>query len=132
MQQVNLEQKQGNWHGSFKAMASPCEVLLETDDAAETRRLAQAVAAEAWRIEDKFSRYLPGNVVGRINTSGGSPIEVDDETIADVLAKGAGSPRDTLSALEVAASSGGMRLALRRCCKISSRAVTPSMYSMTR
>ena len=61
-------------------MGSPCEVLSETDDETLARDLADAIAAEAWRIEDKFSRYLPDNIVDRINGSNGESIEVDDET----------------------------------------------------
>jgi len=38
------------------------------------------VANEAWRIEDKFSRYLPDNIVHRINNSDGITIQIDDET----------------------------------------------------
>ena len=38
------------------------------------------MAAEAWRIEDKFSRYLGGNIVARINTAAGRPLDIDDET----------------------------------------------------
>ena len=61
-------------------MASPCEVLLEgvSEDAART--VAEAVAAEAWRIQDKFSRYSDGSVVHQINTANGQPVSVDDET----------------------------------------------------
>lgn len=40
----------------------------------------EAAAAEAWRVEAKFSRYLSGNIVDRINSANGAPIEVDDET----------------------------------------------------
>jgi thiamine biosynthesis lipoprotein len=65
-------------------MGSPCELLAETDDESLARQLLNVVADEAWRIEDRFSRYLPGNIVARINASGGSDIEVDDET-ADLL-----------------------------------------------
>ena len=61
-------------------MGSPCEVLSETDDEALAGALFDAIAAEAWRIEDKFSRYLPDNIVDRINRSNGEPIEVDDES----------------------------------------------------
>jgi thiamine biosynthesis lipoprotein len=61
-------------------MASPCEVLSEADSAAEARELTAIVATEAWRIEDKFSRYLPGNIIDRINTAQGAAIDVDDET----------------------------------------------------
>ena len=61
-------------------MASPCEVLLEALSQAKATAVAEAVAAEAWRIEDKFSRYEDGNIVHRINNAGGKPVEVDDET----------------------------------------------------
>lgn len=66
--------------GRFDAMASPCEILLESADPGEAARLTRIAAGEAWRIEDKFSRYLPGNIVSRINASGGDPVEVDEET----------------------------------------------------
>lgn len=63
-------------------MASPCEVLVETDDRATAERIGRVVAAEAARIEAKFSRYRPDSVIGRLNGSGGRPLEVDDETAA--------------------------------------------------
>jgi thiamine biosynthesis lipoprotein len=40
----------------------------------------EAVAAEAWRIESKYSRYLGGNIVDRINSANGALVEVDEET----------------------------------------------------
>jgi thiamine biosynthesis lipoprotein len=60
-------------------MGSPCEILSETgpDD---LRRLGEMAAAEAWRIEDKFSRYLAGNIVDEINSAAGTPVKVDAET----------------------------------------------------
>ena len=61
-------------------MGSPCEVLLESNDRANAARAGEAVANEAWRIEDKFSRYLDDSVVQRINTAGGETVSVDDET----------------------------------------------------
>ena len=66
--------------GRFTAMASPCEVLVDTADAAEATALLGIAAREAQRIEAKFSRYLPDNIVYRINHSGGRPVEVDEET----------------------------------------------------
>lgn len=72
---------EGGWSARFPAMGSPCEVLLESGvprKAAE--RAAHLVADEAWRIEDKFSRYLAGNVIDRVNTAGGAPVELDEET----------------------------------------------------
>jgi thiamine biosynthesis lipoprotein len=67
---------------TFQAMASPCEVLVGSDDPAVALELGRAAAREAWRIEAKYSRYLPGSVVSAINGSHGSPIDVDEETAA--------------------------------------------------
>jgi thiamine biosynthesis lipoprotein len=61
-------------------MGGPCEVLAEVADEAEARKVADAVAACAWRVEDKFSRYRPDNIVARINAAGGEPVDVDSET----------------------------------------------------
>lgn len=68
------------WRGSFFAMGSPCEVLIESSSAREARQLTALVAAEAWRVEDKFSRYLAGNIIDQINRAEGRPVEVDEET----------------------------------------------------
>jgi FAD:protein FMN transferase len=64
----------------FRAMGGPCEVLVETRDEPAARVPATRAAECAWRIEDKFSRYRDDNIVARINTAGGGPVEVDDET----------------------------------------------------
>ena len=67
---------------TFRAMASPCEVLLDTDDLELAQELALTAAREAWRIEAKYSRYQPDSVVSAINRSNGRPIRVDAETAA--------------------------------------------------
>lgn len=72
------------WAGRFRAMGSPCEVLLENGNRNQASSTIAAVAAEAWRIEDKFSRYRKGNIVDQINTANGAAVSVDDET-ADLL-----------------------------------------------
>lgn len=61
-------------------MASPCELLLRGANERQARRALDAVAAEAWRIEDKYSRYRPDNLVAAINSEGGCDLEVDEET----------------------------------------------------
>jgi thiamine biosynthesis lipoprotein len=66
----------------FMAMASPCEVLLATGDLDVARGVGGIAAAEAMRIERKFSRYRPDSVVTRLNGCAGRPIEVDEETAA--------------------------------------------------
>ncbi|MGZ3375660.1 MAG: FAD:protein FMN transferase [Phenylobacterium sp.] len=67
---------------AFTAMASPCEVHVETASEELARDVGLAVEAEARRIEAKFSRYRSDSVIGRINGSGGAPVRVDDETAA--------------------------------------------------
>lgn len=65
---------------TFRAMAAPCEIRLETDDRTMATAAAQVAEAEARRIEAKFSRYRDDSVVEMINTSGGNPVSVDAET----------------------------------------------------
>lgn len=81
--ELQLEQREtGLLAVTFRAMASPCEVLLDTDDLELARTLGEAAALEAWRIEAKYSRYRPESIVSQINRSNGQPISVDAETAA--------------------------------------------------
>ncbi|HEX5043200.1 MAG TPA: FAD:protein FMN transferase, partial [Candidatus Polarisedimenticolaceae bacterium] len=80
MGETTLERAAGHWTGAFTAMASPCQVLMEVDDRRDAARVLAAVASEVSRIEAKFSRYLPGNIVHRINHSQGRAVDVDEET----------------------------------------------------
>lgn len=66
--------------GRFNAMASPCEVLTEVEDTSQARHLLQLVLTETKRIEQKFSRYLPDNIIYKINHSQSRLIKVDAET----------------------------------------------------
>ena len=75
-----LSRRGSNWLGLFQAMASSCEVHVGDADRAIAERVAALAAAEAQRIEAKFSRYRRGNIIDTINTAGGRPIVVDDET----------------------------------------------------
>ncbi len=77
---VELFAEDGYWAGRFRAMAGPCEVLVDTEDPTEARVVAERVAACAWRIEDKYSRYQRGNVIDEINAAGGRAVTVDEET----------------------------------------------------
>lgn len=77
---VEVEARGDLCAASFKAMASPCEVLLSTPDTGLARRLGEAAAQEAWRIEDKYSRYRDDSVVGVLNRSAGEVVPVDAET----------------------------------------------------
>jgi thiamine biosynthesis lipoprotein len=64
----------------FAAMASPCELLVETTDRALAARLGGIVADEARRIEAKFSRYRPDSVVSALNHGAGRPLVLDAES----------------------------------------------------
>ena len=61
-------------------MASPCEVHVGDADLATADHVVALAAAEALRIEAKFSRYRRGNVIDAINTADGRPVVVDEET----------------------------------------------------
>ncbi len=67
---------------SFTAMASPCEVRIDSSDKALAARLGEIGEAEARRIEAKYSRYRPDSVLSTINAAGGAPTTVDAETAA--------------------------------------------------
>lgn len=74
-----LEKIDFGYRGMFKAMASPCEVLIETNDSELASRVSEIVANEAWRIEQKFSRYRDDNILYKIHHANGEKIEVDEE-----------------------------------------------------
>lgn len=65
-------------------MASPCEVLLQTEDAGLARRLGDQAVSEARRIETKFSRYRDDSMIAAILRHRGRDFVVDEET-ADLL-----------------------------------------------
>jgi len=77
---VTISKGDDCWRGQFQAMASPCEILCKSDDAAEAGRLVSLAADEAWRVEDKFSRYIADNAIAAINTAKGRRVTVDVET----------------------------------------------------
>lgn len=77
---LTLTQNGELWCGRFLAMASPCELLLETTDKKLAEALTYHAAQEAWRIEQKFSCYRDNNIVAKINNSNGQAVTVDEET----------------------------------------------------
>ncbi|MFM2275187.1 MAG: hypothetical protein RL211_1059 [Pseudomonadota bacterium] len=65
----------------FQAMACACSVQIDGRDERAMRTAAAQAITEVHRIESKFSRYLEGSVVSRINRNAGLDlIEVDSET----------------------------------------------------
>uniref|UniRef100_A0A486XJ88 FAD:protein FMN transferase n=1 Tax=Rheinheimera sp. BAL341 TaxID=1708203 RepID=A0A486XJ88_9GAMM len=81
MTAISVQQGSNCVVGQFRAMASPCEILLETQDKALCHRLTELAAAEAERIEQKYSRYRLDSVLSRINANAGSWQTLDSETV---------------------------------------------------
>lgn len=75
-----LAQNNGYFTGRFTAMASPCEVLMDVDARPLAMTLLQQAVDEATRIEHSFSRYRDDNIIHRIHSAAGKPVEVDGET----------------------------------------------------
>ncbi|MDH5370873.1 MAG: FAD:protein FMN transferase [Gammaproteobacteria bacterium] len=75
-----IQQEKDYWRGEFNAMASPCELLIETDDRSLAYSLTQLAFEEALRVEHKFSRYRQDNIIFKINNSHGKKVKVDEET----------------------------------------------------
>jgi thiamine biosynthesis lipoprotein len=76
----SLAREDSHWRASFTAMASPCEVLVETEDKDLALRLGIHARDEAQRIDRKFSRYRADSLVQAINTGHGQPRRMDPET----------------------------------------------------
>ncbi len=64
----------------FNAMASRCEVLLRASHLGGARELGECAAQEAWRIEEKYSRYRSDSIISYLHAHRGIPVKVDEET----------------------------------------------------
>lgn len=80
MSDYSIQQQDDYYLGQFTAMASPCEILIDTVEKQLARTLTETAMNEALRIENKFSRYRTDNIVYQINRSNGKSVEVDEET----------------------------------------------------
>jgi len=80
LRQVSVESHAGYCRGLFEAMASPCEVLVETQDIALAKTLTRMVAEETWRIQDKYSRYDQNSFLSKLNQNCGSVVTIDEES----------------------------------------------------
>ena len=75
---LKLERRADYFVGHFAAMASNCEVLIDTNSENLAQEITQLAAAEVTRIEQKYSRYRDDNILHQINS--GVTTEVDAET----------------------------------------------------
>ena len=76
---LNISTKTPGYAGRFAAMASDCELLVHTDDPALAKQICTVASNEAWRIEDRYSRYRNDNAIYDINNAKGAAIAVDEE-----------------------------------------------------
>lgn len=65
---------------TFFAMASLCEILIDTHDKTLAIKMGNVAAKEAWRIEDKYSRYDKNSLCSQINFNAGEQFQIDEET----------------------------------------------------
>jgi len=77
---VELRQNKDGYSVNFTAMASPCEVLIQTQDKSIAEQVAYCVSGEVWRIEDKYSRYDKRSLCSEINNNDGKRVVIDEET----------------------------------------------------
>ena len=80
LRNIQLIKQQDGYSITFDAMASPCEVLIQTTDKKLALKVGKAVADEVWRIQDKYSRYIPNSICSQINTQAGNKTAIDSET----------------------------------------------------
>ncbi|SHG92299.1 thiamine biosynthesis lipoprotein [Ferrimonas marina] len=74
-----LTQHANHFVGRFQAMASPCELLMDTRDPALAKSLLTLAAQHTWAFEAKFSRYRDDSLCQQINQSRGRPVAIDAE-----------------------------------------------------
>jgi len=65
---------------SFIAMASSCEVLIQSMNKQLADKIARTLTQEIWRIEDKYNRYDRQSVCSLINIKAGHSVSIDQET----------------------------------------------------
>ncbi|WNO10818.1 FAD:protein FMN transferase [Teredinibacter sp. KSP-S5-2] len=78
-EEPQLIHKKTYYLAAFSAMASPCELLIETDDIQRAQAIQNICYQEVKRIEHKFSRYIKGNLCDRLNTAMGETVDIDEE-----------------------------------------------------
>jgi thiamine biosynthesis lipoprotein len=78
---VNLVRSGEVFSARFRAMASPCEILVDTANIAVAHRVVKNAITEVRRIEAKYSRYRSDSVISQLNNSEGLVSVLDPETV---------------------------------------------------
>lgn len=79
-QDAQLQTRPWGFIGRFRAMASPCELLIASFDKAIASEILAIAVNEAKRIEAKYSRFITHNPLWHINHSETNPVTIDSET----------------------------------------------------
>jgi len=68
----------------FKAMGSPCEIILYSNNQRDAKNVADLVISDVLGIEQRYSRYKQDSVLSAINRAAekGGRIDVSEETAA--------------------------------------------------
>jgi thiamine biosynthesis lipoprotein len=63
-------------------MGSPCEIILRESDTKLQHSVLTKLELEIQRLEQKYSRFLPGSLTTRINRAAGTgkPVIIDEES----------------------------------------------------
>lgn len=77
---IQLTKNKDSYGITFNAMASPCEVIIQSTDKQLAAKVGDIIATEVWRIEDKYSRYNQRSVCSAINNNAGHSVAIDEET----------------------------------------------------
>jgi len=77
---ITLDNRSDGIAITFYAMASLCEVIIETAEFSLAEQVGELVANEVWRIEDKYSRYDTNSICSQINNNSGKLTSIDNET----------------------------------------------------
>lgn len=80
MPDFQLRPHNDHWIGTYAAMASTCEIIIDSSEQELARKLTYIAQQETLRIQHKFSRYQKDNLLWKINHANGTAINVDSET----------------------------------------------------
>lgn len=80
MPNFQLRPHNDHWIGTYAAMASTCEIIIDSSEQELAQKLTYIAQQETRRIQQKFSRYQKDNLLWQINHANGAVINVDSET----------------------------------------------------
>jgi len=76
----SLQRRDWGYLGEFRAMASPCEILIRCDQLDIADDMLDMAVTEALRIEHKYSRFIAQNCLWQLNHANGHKQLIDEET----------------------------------------------------